>query len=107
MTARSQIWDKHIHGKPGVNWLIDARMGAENGVVLTTKINDPAAERLFNFSLHSDEESYDEPCTGRAIIYNVFWIASLIARQLKRISIGQDVEQRIDFNLNDLTLFIS
>ena len=91
----------------GVNWLIDARMGAESGTILTVRINDLAEEHFYETTLYSDDEALDLPCTGRAVVYNGLWLAALITRQVKRILIDQEVERRIDFDLNDLTLIVA
>ncbi len=106
MVARRSIWERRIVSSPRVAWLIDARMGAETGTIYTVRPGLSSQRRMYEMSLYTDEEAMPLPCTGRAIIYNTLWIAALISRQVKRIAMRQLVEWRIDFSLDDLTLFV-
>jgi ThiF family len=106
MAARAAIWERSIQDSPRVEWLIDARMGAQSGSIFAVRPALPSDQRFYETSLYSDDEAYHAPCTARAVLYNTFWIAALIGRQIKRIVMEQVVERRIDFNLDDLQLLI-
>jgi len=106
MRARRDIWDVCVRDRPKVPWLIDARMGAESGAIYVAKPTLPADQRFYEASLYTDEQSLILPCTGRAILYNTFFIASLIGRQVKRLVMDQPVERRIDFDLDGLLLMV-
>jgi len=105
MATRVALWER-IRDRPQVEWLIDGRMGAESGTILTVQPVLSADRRLYESTLFPDEEALDLPCTGRAVIYNTFWIASLICRQVKRLVMDEPVESRIDFDLDGLMLVI-
>jgi hypothetical protein len=107
MADRHTIWEEYVQGQARVSWLIDARMGAESGTILTVRINDFQAERFYESTLYDDDEALDLPCTGRAIVYNGLWLAALITRQVKRILLGQEIPSRIDFDLDVLTLIVT
>jgi hypothetical protein len=106
MAARAAIWEQRICDRLPVEWLIDARMGAENGTLLTLKPALPADQRFYKASLYADDQALRLPCTGRAILYNTLWIAALIGRQVKRLAMDQPIERRIDFDLDDLKLIV-
>jgi len=93
-------------GRPQVDWLIDGRMGAEQGAILTVQPIQPADRRFYEATLFSDEEAVPAPCTARAIAHNTFWIAALICNQVKRIVMGQEVFRRIDFDLDSYMLIV-
>jgi adenylyltransferase/sulfurtransferase len=106
MAARSAIWERRIRDCPQVEWLIDARMGAETGVIFTVRPFSSADQHFYQASLYADDEALALPCTGRAVLFNTFWIAALIGRLVKRIVMEQPIERRIDFDLDDLKLVI-
>ena len=106
MSARADIWDVCMRDQADVRWLIDARMGAETGVVFTLKPSLHADQLFYERSLYTDSDAQALPCTGRAVLFNTFFIAALIGRQVKRIVMRQQPEKRIDFNLDDLSMFV-
>jgi hypothetical protein len=97
MAARQAIWQR-VRYKPAVRLYIEARMGAEVGRVHTVKPVDPDMVRWYETTLYSDENAVEEPCTARAIIYNVFMIASLISAQVKRYLKSQDLPKELIFD---------
>jgi hypothetical protein len=107
MEARYLIWEKYVRSQAGVRYIIDARMGAETGTIICAQVNNMEDERFYENTLFADSDAVDLPCTGRAIIYNGFWLASLISRQVKRILVQQSVEKRIDFDLDRLALIVN
>lgn len=106
MAARQAIWEQ-VLASPTVSHLIDGRMGATNGMVLTVRLDRPADRRAYESSLYDDDRAVDLPCTGRTVLYNTFWIAALIARQVSRIASEQSPpEYRVDFDLANLSLLV-
>lgn len=106
MAARQSIWEQVLRS-PTVTHLVDGRMGATSGMVLTVRLDRPADRRGYESSLYDDDRAADLPCTGRTVLYNTFWIAALIARQVSRIVMEQrPPERRVDFDLADLSLMV-
>jgi molybdopterin/thiamine biosynthesis adenylyltransferase len=106
MAARTAIWQRCLRDQPQVQAVIDARMGAESGTLITIRPLLPDDQRFYEISLYRDDEALPLPCTGRAVGYNTLWLAALIARQVKRLAMQQPLERRIDFDLDSLTLMI-
>ncbi len=104
MQSRHEIWRRCIKHKPQVRLYIDARMGAEVCRIYSVNPVDPDDIRLYEDTLYTDEEASEEPCTARAIIYNVFSIAALIANQVKKCVKGEDLPKEIIFDLKTLVL---
>jgi len=104
MQSRHYIWERSIKYKPQVPLYIDARMGAEVCRIYSINPVDPDDVRLYEETLYTDEEASEEPCTARAIIYNVFSIAALIANQVKRSVSGEELPKEIIFDLKTLFL---
>lgn len=102
MEARKTIWEK-IKYNPAVDLYIDGRMGGETAIIYTVKPCDPDSVREYEKTLHSDEESAEIKCTAKAIIYNVFMIASLIASQVKKYVMGEGYPWEIIFDFKTMT----
>jgi molybdopterin/thiamine biosynthesis adenylyltransferase len=103
MEARRRIWDRSIRYKAGVTAYIDARMGAEVARIYTVHPADPDDIRFYERTLYSDDDAMQVPCTAQAIIYNCFGIASLVAGQVKRVTIGEACPFEIIFDQRTLT----
>jgi molybdopterin/thiamine biosynthesis adenylyltransferase len=95
MTARHNIWHDAIKLNPRVPLYIEARMGAQEGRLYTVTPLDPDYES----SLYSEEEAVQLPCTARAIGYNVFYLAGLIASQVQKFVSGEQTKSEIIFDL--------
>jgi molybdopterin/thiamine biosynthesis adenylyltransferase len=106
MEARQNIWQA-VRYRTKVLLYIDARMGAEVCRIYTINPTTPNHVRDYEASLYPDGEAQELPCTGRAIIYNVFLIASLICNQIKKFARGEPFSQEIIFDLATLTLLKS
>ena len=83
MGQREIIW-KSIKNNPNVSIYIDGRMGGEVARILTINPCDPVDIEFYESTLCKDEDAQDLPCTARAIIYNVFTIASIICNKVKK-----------------------
>jgi hypothetical protein len=103
MASRKEIWSK-VKYRPAVPLYIEARMGAEVSRIHTLNPCDPEAIEWYEGTLYSDEEALPDPCTARAIIYNGFAIAALIANQVKKFSKREQLMKEIIFDLKTLTL---
>lgn len=103
MAARKEIWDS-IKYQPAVSLYVDARMGAQVCRINSIDPCDPEHIRWYEETLTSDEEALQEPCTARAIVYNGFMIASLVANQVKKFAKREEVMKEIIFDMVTLTM---
>jgi hypothetical protein len=94
MKARKEIW-RGIRQNPAVPLLIDARMGGEVGRLFCIHPSEPEEIDFYETTLYSDEEALELPCTARAVIYNGFMIAALIANLVKRYAVGEKLPKEI------------
>lgn len=104
MAARQTIWRGAIRYHSPVELYIDARMGAEVCRIYTIRPTDPEQVRSYEATLYDDAQASEEPCTARAIIYNLLTIAGLIANQVKKYAKGEALETELIFDLKTLTL---
>lgn len=100
MEARGQIWQS-VRLKPAVSLYLDARVAGEMGVLYTIRPCDIHQIRFYEQTLHSDEEALDLPCTERSIIYNGFFVAALMASQIKKYALDQELHNEIVFDLKN------
>jgi hypothetical protein len=103
MAARKEIWDS-IKYQPIIPLYVDARMGAQVCRINSIDPCDPEHIRWYEETLTSDEEALQEPCTARAIVYNGFMIASLVANQVKKFAKREEVMKEIIFDMVTLTM---
>lgn len=82
METRKEIWKSVKVGD--VQLYIEARMGAEIGYVYPINPSDSSEAEFYETTLYSSSETRELPCTARAISYNVFVIASIIAALVKK-----------------------
>jgi len=78
---------------PNFQFIVDARMG---GQVFNIWSFLPFEKDRYETTLFTDEEGVQEPCTAKAIAYNVFGIASMIGNLVKRY----DKKEAMPFELN-------
>jgi molybdopterin/thiamine biosynthesis adenylyltransferase len=83
MASRRCIWEA-VRGNLDIPLYIDCRMGGEVGRLIAVDPMSPSDATYYEKTLFSDEEAEPIPCTARAIIYNVFAIASLVASRIKK-----------------------
>ena len=103
MESRQQIW-KAIKYKSKVLLYIDARMGAEVARIFAINPTSPTDIEEYESNLYPDSEAAEESCTAKAIIYNTFMIASLIARQVRYYLTKKDVPKEVICDLETLQL---
>lgn len=66
-------------------WLIEARMGLEMIRVYTLNPVNEAQMSVYDKTLYPSAEAEALPCSGRAVAYNTYFIASVICSQVKKI----------------------
>ena len=80
MIPRKQIWDS-IKDKSDVKLFIDPRMGGK--VARIYSVNPINGVDKYESTLYSDDDSSEERCTEKTIIYNVNGIASFICKMVE------------------------
>lgn len=101
MKTRSEIWAQVKH-KPGITLYIEARMGGEEFLIYAINPCDPDDIELYEEDLYTDEEASQAPCTARAIIYNVFVLAGILASIVKKFVKGEKYPPTVIFDLKTL-----
>lgn len=104
MTSRKIVWEQFKKSKTS-KFLIEARMGAELGIVYTMNKNSKNKKLDFDFyetRLYSSKKAVELPCTAKSIIYNVLMISSLICRSYKGLVTQTPVPKELIFNMTSL-----
>lgn len=83
MDARLRIWEQ-VKLNPNIDLYVDARMGANDALLLTARPCDPYDIAGYERHLYPSSEATQVPCTARAIVYNTFGIASMVAATVRR-----------------------
>lgn len=100
MEARSAIWASAIKNNFQLRAYFEARMGAEQGRVYTlTNVVDPRQVAYYEQTLYTDAEAASEPCSARAVAYNVFYLAGDLVSRVKKVIMDQPVEIEHLFDL--------
>lgn len=79
MNARKRIWEK-VKGNSDVSLFIDPRMGGRVARIYAVNPMDPG---FYEETLYDDDDSAEERCTEKTIIYNVLGISSYICKMLE------------------------
>lgn len=82
MAVRKQIFH-FIRRNTNVYGFIDGRMGGQQAEVYSVDLLHPEQKVIYEKYLWSDSEAEELPCTQKAVMYNVLWIASQIANNLR------------------------
>lgn len=109
MHSRQEIWDT-FQAQPNTRTLIEGRMGAEEGQIYTMrKVLTPGSPTLLHMEesdrtfyqerLYSDKEAIPLPCTGKAVIYNVFMMGALLCRAFKACVMGEPFPREVIFGM--------
>lgn len=104
MVARKDILQK-LRFNPVACLYIEARMGGEVCRIYTLNPCLPSQLRWYEGNmLYTDEEAAPEPCTEKAIIYNTFFIAALIANQVKKFVRGEQLTEELTADMVSLQI---
>jgi hypothetical protein len=105
MSSRRLVWEQFKKQSKATN-LIEARMGAELGLVyIIKKINGKIPKKVYDFyesRLYADDKVKSLPCTAKSIIYNVLMISSLICRAYKSIVMNEKFPTEVVFNMTSI-----
>lgn len=98
MSSRTIVWEQYLRQNQARIY-IEARMGAEEGQVYTITSKSEENIKFYRERLYTDAETKPLPCTAKAIIYNVFMIASLVCRAYKAAVQGEPIPREMIFGL--------
>ncbi len=82
MTVRKRIFED-IKGSSSVKGFVDGRMGGQQAEIYTINAKRRAEKAVYEQYLWAEEEASVLPCTQKAVMYNVLFIASMIANNLR------------------------
>lgn len=84
---------------------IDGRMASNNIELYSVHMDNPADIKFYESTLFPEEETIEVPCSERAVVYNVFCVASLMGVLISKHANGQELPKAIDVDLANLTLY--
>lgn len=90
--ARLGIWEA-LKNCPKVVHLIDARMGGESLRVYNIRMDNEEHRAFYEESFEG--EASELPCTGQAIIYNLWAIFGFVGSSVRKYVAGEDIPKRI------------
>ena len=102
MNARKEILE--AVRKSQARYLIDGRMGGNVFRVFTVDLTKPEDLEYYSKTLYSDEQSSQEACSARSIIYNIFGVTSIMINQLVKLLKGDPYNQEVIFDYKTLSL---
>jgi hypothetical protein len=92
---------KSVHGNPHVELLIDPRTGPELFTVASINPNSPSESEAYAETIVKDSDVVQAPCTARAIIYTVLAVSSVIASQIKKYLMKEELKGEIIIDLKE------
>lgn len=105
MEARKETWELIKQNAISVQYLIDARIGGQEIVIWT--VNPKIQEEVEEYEEHglfSDDDGEEAPCTARAVIDVMGFVASILTRQMRVIASGGPPQRLITMSVQPLTL---
>lgn len=106
MVARQEIWREMLQQR-NVHLYIEARMMARVFRINIVKMDSYVERGLYESTLdYSGLNPVEEPCTARAIFYNVLPCAGYIGNQVARYVSGEQVYREIIFDFVSYSLVV-
>lgn len=103
MEIRRGVFEKGRRMK-SIKFLLDGRMAGLQGEVYAVDMADEGEMERYEESLWTDGEASEMPCGQKAIIFNVLWIASLIAGQLRLMLQGKAVKPCVLMDMENMEM---
>jgi hypothetical protein len=82
MHARKHIYNA-IQRNQYVYGFIDGRMGGQQAELYSIDLTKQEQRKIYPAYLWNESETSELRCTQKAVMYNVLWIASMIANNLR------------------------
>ena len=86
-------------------YFIDGRMAGNALNIFAFPLGDSERAEAYRKTLFSDEEAESTPCSEKAIAYNVFVCAGLIADIVVHILIDRDIPQELELDLANFAMY--
>lgn len=103
ISVRDEIF-QHVKDNKKVIGFIDGRMGGQNAEVYTINPKEQQWMKFYDSRLWDSRDVDDVPCTERAIIYNVCWIASVICNQARLYLEGKIYKRGIMMDFENMEM---
>ena len=100
MAVRKEIFDS-ISRSVTVQGFIDGRMGGQQAEVYAVHLSHRENVKAYKNYLWSDSEASELPCTQKAVMYNVLWIASSIANALRLMAEGKPYQSIMNMDFQN------
>ncbi len=101
MTARKAIWKQQKKNRL-VDWVIDARMGAEQAMLYTMNPCDKLDIESYEKTLYDDKDSLQEPCTAAGTAYTAMLISGMVCKAVQSVLTNKPRYPRImHWNMRD------
>lgn len=104
MDTREAMFNYAIENPKLVPWFIDGRMGRLQAEIYTINTKKKSDIAIYKKRLWKNSQVDDIPCTEKAIIYNVLFIASMICSQMKLALEGKIYKPAIIADLENTDL---
>lgn len=106
MAVRLKIWNK-CKNNPMVKYFIDPRMSIEYALMYCINPNDERDIKTYEKTLYTDENSVQEPCTLKSVIYTANLISGLIAKTVKDILCDANYPRLVTWDIanNNLEIY--
>lgn len=101
MSSRKEIWDKSLKHQLDVKLVIETRLGAELGYIYCVRPLNPTDIRQYEYTLYTDGEAEESPCTYRAISTVVSVIAGLASHKLVKFASHVDIQSVVKIQERD------
>ncbi len=101
MYSRKMVWEQFKH-QDQAKVFIEARMGAELGIVYCITSKSEEDVKFYESTLYSDDKVKPLACTAKSIICNVLMISSLICRAVKALVNGEKFPRETIFNMEHI-----
>jgi molybdopterin/thiamine biosynthesis adenylyltransferase len=97
MRTRQEIF-QNVNTAPQVEFFLDARMGGTLFTIYPVPTNNTQQKTYYEQSLYTDAQAKEMSCTAKAIIYNVFGVASEMVCQLVKYFQEQPLPKSIVYD---------
>lgn len=101
MDTRGALWSD-LKLNPAVNWYIDGRMAGDLLRIYCVDLTKPETFKRYQSTIVKRANIDPTPCTGKAVVYNVFICAGIIANLVKKIAKGETTKWETIIDLNTI-----
>jgi len=107
MEARQMIWDAHKSFSTGTKLIIDPRMAAETALIYSMNPMDSKDIKAYEKTLYSDNDSMQERCTAKSIMFTVLLIAGQVSKIIKDFVCDKNYARITQWSIEEDQQFVS